>query len=80
MYLHKFLDTKTFEGGNYRFEAPLHENGIESVLITDRFKDVKLDEGQAVTLAILKLLEELGLRLVIKVGILCLLHVSLPDG
>ena len=58
----------------------MHENGIEPVLVTDCLENVELDEGKAVSLAILELLKELALCLVIQVGILGVLDVSQPDG
>ena len=80
MNFHKLLDPKAFERRHNCFEVPLHEDSIKSVLITDGLEDVELDQGESMTFAVFKFLEELRLRLVVKISILGLLHVALPDG
>ena len=80
MDLHELFDSETLKGRDYGFELCLHEYGIKPVLVAYRFEDVELDERQAVSLAILKLLKELALRLVVEVGILGVLDIAQPDG
>ena len=80
MNFHELLDPQAFERRHDRFEVPLHEDSVESVLITDGLEDVELNQSESMSFAVLKFLEELRLRLVVKIGILGLLHISLPDG
>ena len=80
MRLHKFFDFLAFERRDNGSLLLLYENSIESVLITDRVEDVQLLQAQSVPLAVFKLLEELGLRLVVEVGVLDVLCVLVPDS
>ena len=80
MDLHEFFDAEAFERRNNGLKLCLHEYGIKPVLITDRFEYVELDEGQAVALAILELLEELALRLVVQICVFSVLDIAQPDG
>ncbi len=43
----------------------MHEDGVEAVLVADGLKNVELDQGESVSLAVFELLKKLGLRLVV---------------
>jgi len=77
---HEFFYFLAFERRNNGSLLLLDENCIESVLITDRVEDVHLLQAQPVPLAIFKLLEEFGLRLVVEVGVLDVLCVLKPNS
>jgi hypothetical protein len=78
--LHKLLDAQAFEWRDDCFVLRLHEHCIESVLVANRLEDVQLDQREAMSLAILKLLEELALRLIVQVSVLGVLDVTQPNG
>ena len=59
MNFHKFFNAEALEGRDNRLVLSLHEDGVKSVLITDRLEDVELYQREAVPLAIFKLLKEL---------------------
>lgn len=80
MDLHKLLDAQAFEWRDNCLVLRLHEDCIESVLVTNRLEDVQLDQRETVTLAILKLLKELTLCLIVQIGILGVLDVTQPNG
>ena len=80
MDLHKFFNSEPFEWRNNRFELLLHKDCIKAILVTNRLKNVKLNQGQAVTLAVFKFLKELRLSLVVQVGVLEVLSVFQPDS
>ena len=59
MNFHKFFNAETFKGRDNGLVLSLHEDGVKSILITDRLEDVELYQREAVSLTIFKLLKEL---------------------
>jgi hypothetical protein len=78
--VHELLDLAALERREDGLDRLLDEDGVEPVLVADRVEHIELHEGQAVSLAVFKLLEEFGLSLVVEVRVLCLLHISHPDS
>ena len=77
---HKLLDAEALEWRYNRLELFLNKNGVETVLIANRFEDVQLNQREAVPLAVLELLEELRLCLIIEICVLDVLNVFDPDS
>ena len=80
MNFHEFFDAEAFERRYNGLKLCLHEYSIKPVLVTDRFENVELDEGQSVALAILELLKELALCLVVEICIFSVLDIAQPDS
>ena len=80
MNFHKFFNAEALKGRDNGLVLSLHEDGVKSVLVTDRLEDVELDQREAVPLAIFKLLKELRLGLVVQVGVLCVLYILKPNS
>ncbi len=65
MNFHKLFNSEPSKRRYYGLELFLHEDGVEAVLVADGLKNVELDQGESVSLAVFELLKKLGLRLVV---------------